>query len=199
VRLRVVAWYDLASTLCYVASRVSARLADTLAEQEIALAWTPLDLAQLLRGYERGVPLAEERRANALRVAAELGVAVRMPAVWHDSRDANAAALLAEAAGRGAAFRERVWSAVFEEGRAMPDADACAALAREVGFPASANEIEEAREVLIERTEEARAALVTGVPTFMLGTWPFGGIQSEETMRRVLERYARKAREGSLA
>ncbi len=198
-RLLVPVWYDFASTLCYVAHRVSLRIAGTLDAQELVLAWTPLDLAQLLRGYERGAPLPEGRRANALRVAQELGVVVRVPALWHDSRDANATALIAGQTGRGAAFRERVWSAVFEAGREAPRAAECAELARELGFSATANEIEQARERLAERTQEARTALVTGVPTFMLGSWPFGGIQTEDTMRRVLERYAQKAREGTLA
>ena len=30
---------------------------------------------------------------------------------------------------------------------------------------------------------------VTGVPTFMLDRWAFGGIQSPETMRSILERW----------
>jgi hypothetical protein len=32
----------------------------------------------------------------------------------------------------------------------------------------------------------------------MLGTWPFGGIQTEDTMKRVLERYVRKLRAGEI-
>ena len=35
----------------------------------------------------------------------------------------------------------------------------------------------------------------TGVPTFMLESWPFGGIQNEETMRSILTRFAVKQRE----
>ena len=39
---------------------------------------------------------------------------------------------------------------------------------------------------------------MSGVPTFMLGAWPFGGIQSDDTMLRVLERFATKARSGDV-
>jgi hypothetical protein len=41
--------------------------------------------------------------------------------------------------------------------------------------------------------------MVTGVPTFMLGRWPFGGIQQQDTMRMVLERFASRCREGTLS
>ena len=39
-----------------------------------------------------------------------------------------------------------------------------------------------------------REELVSGVPTFMLGAWPFGGIQSDARLLHVFERFARKAR-----
>ena len=42
----------------------------------------------------------------------------------------------------------------------------------------------------------ARRANVTGVPTFLLGEWPIGGIQEEAVMRSLLERWAAKARLG---
>jgi predicted DsbA family dithiol-disulfide isomerase len=51
-----------------------------------------------------------------------------------------------------------------------------------------------ASEALGERTREARAAEVIGVPTFMLGRWPFGGIQEECIMRSLLTRWAEKQR-----
>ena len=36
----------------------------------------------------------------------------------------------------------------------------------------------------------ATEANVSGVPTFMLGEWPLGGIQDEQTMQSVFRRYA---------
>ena len=43
---------------------------------------------------------------------------------------------------------------------------------------------------LARLTDEAREAEITGVPTFQLGGWPLGGIQSDETMRAILARWA---------
>ena len=45
----------------------------------------------------------------------------------------------------------------------------------------------------------ARRDAVLVAPTFMLGEWPFGGIQQDDTMRMVLARFARKARERGLS
>ena len=196
VRVRV--HYDFASSLCYVAHRVMQRMHCTLAELGLALEWSPLDLAALVGPYRAGAKVSEPRRENARRVASELGVAVAVPHVWPDTRAANAAAFCAERAGRGATWRERVFTAVFEEGRhSLGDAEVLA-LAREHELAFDARDLARGRRELELRTELAREEQVSGVPTFMLGTWPFGGIQTDDTMRRVLERFARKARTGEL-
>ena len=58
------------------------------------------------------------RRDNALRVARELGVEVRMPTRWMDSRRrASAVALALSGTPRETAWRERILSGVYEEGR----------------------------------------------------------------------------------
>jgi predicted DsbA family dithiol-disulfide isomerase len=196
--LRVLVHYDFASSICYVAHRVMQRMAPFLDELGVALDWSPLDLSRM-GPFRPGARVPEERRANAARVADELGVAVRVPAVWPDARALGTAALLAEARGREASFRERAFSAVFEEGRRPEAAAEVAALGRELGLDLGAEDLAAAREALEARTDAAREAMVTGVPTFMLGSWPFGGIQTEETMRHVLTRFARRARERALA
>jgi predicted DsbA family dithiol-disulfide isomerase len=192
--LRVRVHYDFASTLCYVAHRALERLAAPIAALGVELAWTPLDLARLAGPWRAGAEVDEQRRANAARVAAELGVPVRVPRVWPDGRSLGAAALLAEPLGRGASWRERAFSAVFEEGRLAVGAAEAAGLAAELGLALSREAIEAARAALDAATESAREEQVTGVPTFMLGAWPFGGIQGDDTMLRVLARFAEKAR-----
>ncbi len=197
--LPVRVYYDFASTLCYVAHRALARIAEPIAALGVELRWTPIDLTQLVAWQRAGEPIDELRRQNATRVAEELGVAVRVPRVWPEARALGAAALLAEPLGRGASWRERAFTAVFEEGRSAPDVDEVARLAAEVSLELTPAAIEDALAALERHTEAAREEGVTGVPTFMLGRWPFGGIQSDATMLHVLERFARKAREGSPA
>ncbi len=192
--LQVRVHYDFASTLCYVAHRVLGGMAHELEALGIALCWCPLDLAQLLR-WPRGGRVPDERRANAERVARELGVEVRIPPVWLDSRDALGAALaLAGDPAREAAFRERVWSAVFEEGRDPGAVGTIEALGRDLGLELGSERLSRAREELSVRTLLAAEESVTGVPTLMLDEWPFGGIQTPETTRLVLSRWAARKR-----
>ncbi len=193
--LRVPVHYDFASTVCYVAHRVMDRMAPTLEELGVELAWTPVDLSRMT-GYARGREMPEARRANARRIAADLAVAVEPPPVWMDSRPAGAGALLAARAGRDTTWRERIWTALFEERRDAPGVEEVVALAAELDLAFESDALERAMDELDELTLLALDAQVTGVPTFMLGGWPFGGIQTEDTMAHVLERYARKAREG---
>jgi predicted DsbA family dithiol-disulfide isomerase len=74
------------------------------------------------------------------------------------------------------------------------DAAVALRLARDVSLAIEPGALPAAEEELARRTEAARAEDVTGVPTFMLGRWPFGGIQSEDTLLRVFERFAAKTR-----
>ena len=194
-RLRVPVYYDFASVICYVAHRVMERLAPALEELEIELVWSPLDLARLAP-YRRGGTIPEASRANAARIARELSVPTHIPSVWLDSRPLNSAAIAAEDLGRGESWRERVWTALYQEVRPVEDV---AALARESKIAIDPDAIAEARGELENRTDLAAQDMVTGVPTFMLGRWPFGGIQQQDTMRMVLERFASKSREGTLS
>ncbi len=194
--LPVRVYYDFASTLCYVAHRRLGELAPRIADLGIELVWSPLELSRLL-GYRPGAPIEDARRANAARVAAELEVPVRVPRVWPDVHRLSAAATLAEPLGRGPSWRERAFTAVFEEGIVEADDATVQRLARDIALELSAAALAAAAEPLATACESAREAGVTGVPTFMLGRWPFGGIQSDDTMLHVLERYANKAREAS--
>lgn len=192
-RLRVRVYYDFASTLCYVGYRVMARLQSELDALALDLAWTPLDLVGIT-GWPRGAPVAGPRRDNALRVARELGVDVKMPALWMDSRRAGAIALALAGTPREGAWRERVLSGVYEEGRLLDEPGVLDDFARDLGLELGEFDVAAAHSALAERTREAREAEVTGVPTFMLGPWPIGGIQEESTMKSLLGRWARKQR-----
>ena len=194
-RRRVRVYYDFASTLCYVAHRVFGAMAGELAAIGVALDWQPLDLADLL-GWPRQVEVEPARLANAERVAAEHGVAVRPLRVWPDSRDANAAALVLARGPHTDAYRERVFSAAFEERRELDAPGAVKGFARDLGVELAPRVLARARDELEVRTRLAAEEDVTGVPTLMLDDFPFGGIQSRETTLLVLERWVRRRRSG---
>ncbi|MGH0037679.1 MAG: DsbA family protein [Myxococcota bacterium] len=213
--IAVTLYYDFASSIAYVAHRVMERMGPDLDALGLELRWQAIDLARLA-GWSRGGTIDAVRRQNALRVARELGVELRLPGVWLDSRRVNAAAHLIEDPSRQAAWRERVWSAIFEQGRDVghPDewselagglpelAVSKAPLAGRAG-PTGGDEPSQAGDgaplhsglaALEAATRHAVERGVNGVPTFMLGRWPFGGIQEEDTMRSILGRYVRKLR-----
>ena len=194
--LRVRAYYDFASTLCYVAHRVLADMQPELESLGIELVWTPLDLSNLC-GWPRRAPIAPERLANAERVASEHDVRVSPLRVWPDSRAANALALVLAGEPREAALRERVFSGVFEERRELDAPGVVEGFARDVGVSFDPRRIERALDELEFRTRIAAEEDVTGAPTMMLDDFPFGGIQSRETTYLVLERWVRRRHAGA--
>jgi predicted DsbA family dithiol-disulfide isomerase len=194
--LSVCVYYDFASSLCYVAHRVMERLAGDLADLAVELTWRPLDLTRIT-GWPRGAPVLGYRRDNALRVARELAVSVRLPTRWMDSRAPNAVAAALVGTEREPAWRERVFSAIHEQGRCLDEAGALEPLARDLGLDLGDLAGPRGSDALEMEIERARAAQVTGVPTFMLGAWPVGGIQEDSVMRSLLGRWAAKTRSRS--
>ena len=194
--LKIPLYYDFASSLCYVTHRVLERMAEDLFMLNLDFEWKPIDLAQLL-GWRRGVPIPADRARNVQRVCRELEVSLQMPTTWQDSRPAAAIAI---AMGRGSqeqAFRERVFQAVYAEGRFDALGPGIESLLPQTGSRPTTEQLADAESELQRLTGEARELMVTGVPTFMLETWPFGGIQTPATMLSILRRFASKQRESA--
>ncbi len=189
--------YDFASSLCYVAHRVLGRMGEFLSENSLELSWTPIDLAALM-GWRRGAPTDSHRLEEVRGIATALGVPIRIPEYWLDSRAlASVAIRLEEHPAREATWRERVFSAIYEEGRRPESSADVEGLLHDLDVSSPQRENDGEGQALQRRTARAREQSVTGVPTFMLGEWPFGGIQDESTMRSVLERWARRQRLGN--
>ena len=93
---------------------------------------------------------------------------------------------------REVAWRERVWTAIYEQGRDPGDATTVEALATDFALEIDEIVSNPDGDGLIAATEDARALGVTGVPTFMLDRWPFGGVQEEATLRSLFQRFVRK-------
>ena len=185
----VVIHYDFASSLCYVAHRVMERMGSVLEELGLELRWRPLDLT-MLSHWRRGDEMSELARSNTARVARELDVPLRIPGRWMDSRAAMAVALRLGGSEREPTWRERVWSAVYEEGLDLDEERTVERLAQELDLDLDSLLDARALEAVEVETLLATEANVSGVPTFMLGEWPLGGIQDEQTMRAVFRRYA---------
>ena len=156
-----------------------------LAELGVRLSWQPIDLCRIT-GWPRGVVIEGAARDNALRVAREFAVKVRMPARWLDSRPAHALAIVLGDSPRGEAWRERIWSAVFEECRDIGDPAELERLARDLDLELPAELFPAA---LSAETETARELGVSGAPVFLLDRYPFPGIQERTVMRATIRRW----------
>jgi 2-hydroxychromene-2-carboxylate isomerase len=188
---RVPVYYDFASSLCHVAHRVMERIQPEIAALGIALEWRPVDLTRMT-GWRRGDPVVGVRRENALRVAKELEVPLTMPERWMDSRRAGAVAIGLRGLPAESAWREAVFARVYEEGREVDEPGELERLAASADLDLRELASPRALERLEVETLLAIEAQVTGVPTFMFGEWPLGGIQEEATMRSLFGRYARR-------
>jgi predicted DsbA family dithiol-disulfide isomerase len=94
------------------------------------------------------------------------------------------------------AWRERVWSAVFEEGRDVGAERELERLGTDLAIDAAALAGGPTAERLITATDTAAERGVSGVPTFDVG-FPLGGIHDPATMRMLLERCVSKLTERS--
>jgi predicted DsbA family dithiol-disulfide isomerase len=193
--LTVPIHYDFASSLCYVTHRVMERIMPRFCGGEdtpaIEFVWTPIDLAALLN-WKRGATVDPARMENVERVVRELAVPTQIPRTWLDSRTAMAAAITLSDAPREAAWRERVFTAIFEEGRSCDTPGEVQRWAADLGLTFSEAALDAGLEELERRTRAAAERMVTGVPTFMLAEWPMGGIQDDETMVSLINRFARR-------
>ncbi len=199
--IRVPVHYDFASSLCYVAHRVLERLAGFLDEAGLALDWTPVDLSRLM-GWRPGAKILPHRLEDVRQIAAHMEVPIRIPDRWQDSRRISAMALAIAAKDRSdgtcrePAFRERVFTAVYELGGRCDEVGLDERITRDMGLEIEEDSVLRGADRLEELTLAAARSQVAGVPTFMLGEFPFGGIQEEATMRSVLGRFADKQRRG---
>ncbi len=197
--VEIVVYYDFASSLCHVGHRVMSRMAPLIDELGIELVWIPIDLSTLL-GWRRGHPVASDRRDHVRGIADVLGVPVQIPTRWLDSRAWHGLTLHQLATDRATGsraeptLRERVFTRVFDEGRPREGLEAALEMAEEFGLRCSEGELEVALDALDAWTHHAADQAVTGVPTFMLDSWPFGGIQEDATMESIFRRWAKKVR-----
>lgn len=137
-------------------------------------------------------------RIGAMGAAA--GVEMKAPATLANSMLALQAGEFAAEAGVAEAFEDRVFRAYFSEGRNIGKRDVLLDLGAEVGLdPAALGEALDSGKYAMRIKNHAQAAGqlgISGVPTFLIGDWPLVGAQSEDVMRRVLQRATELANAG---
>jgi predicted DsbA family dithiol-disulfide isomerase len=185
-------YYDFASTLCYVAHRVLDRVEDDVAALGVTLEWRPIDLT-MAAPWDRGDSFRPDVRAAVRNTGLTLGIDVEMPDPWLDSRPASHVALHIESAQDEARWRHAVFDTFFEK-RTFELTPDLLRLARDLGIGVIPNAVQGFGRVE-ESTREAIAFGLTGVPTFLLDNWMFGGVYDDELMVSILRQLATQYRE----
>src|SRR5688572_19425674 len=172
-------YYDFASTLCYVAHRVLSRVEDDVAALGVVLEWRPIDLT-MAAPWDRGDSFRPDVRAAVRNTGLTLGIDVEMPDPWLDSRPAAHVALCTQNPEDEARWRHAVFDTFFEK-RTFELTPDLVRLARNLGIETIPNEVQGFGRVE-ECTQEAIAFGLTGVPTFLLDNWMFGGVYDDDLM-----------------
>ena len=183
VTIRV--YYDFASTLCYVAHRVMCRIEQEIGELGVVLEWRPIDLT-MAAPWDRGDSFRPDIRAAVRNTGLALGIDVEMPDPWLDSRPASQVALSLRTPADEARWRRAVFDTFFDRKtpRLTPD---LVRLARDLTGLESIPDEAQGFDRVEECTREAIALGVTGVPSFLLDNWLFGGVYDDELMVSILQ------------
>jgi predicted DsbA family dithiol-disulfide isomerase len=191
VTIRV--YYDFASTLCYVTHRVMSRIEQEIRELGVELEWRPIDLT-MAAPWDRGDSFRPDVRAAVHNTGLALGIDVQMPDPWLDSRPASQVALSLRTPADEARWRCAVFDTFFDRKtpRLTPD---LLRLARDLTGVEAIPDQTQGYDRVEECTREAIALGVTGVPSFLLDNWLFGGVYDDELMVSILRQLSTQYRE----
>ena len=194
--VKIPLYYDYASSLSYVAKRVMQQLDGQL---EIDLLWKGVQIARRHKGWKNGEMIGDEVKGKIVRISRDTGVPLRIPAKWLDSSYALQGAEFAKDHNLFPEYHEAVFAAAFEKSKDIGELTTLLGIAEQVGLSGTALESALLSGNLTKRvddTEQQAATFgVVGYPTFMLGEFSLIGIQPAETMRLLIQRYVKKARE----
>jgi predicted DsbA family dithiol-disulfide isomerase len=133
-------------------------------------------------------------------MGAAVGLEMKSPRILANSLPALQASEFAAEAGAAEAFEDRVFRAYFSEGLNIGKRDVLLDLGAEVGLDRAAlGEALDSGKYAMRIKNNAMSASqkgVSGVPTLLIGDWPLVGAQSEDVMRRVLQRATELANAG---
>jgi predicted DsbA family dithiol-disulfide isomerase len=200
----ITIYSDYVCPFCYL-GRVSLREYQGERETELDVDWHPFDLRAQKRGPDGEIDhdvddgkdeeYFEEAKKNVERLKEEYGADEMQLDLSRetDSLDAQVASLYVkrEHPESWLDFDERVFEALWEEGRDIGDVDVLADVADDAGLDPeevrTAVGDDENRERVREKFREAREHGVTGVPTFAYDGYAARGAVPPSQLRRLVE------------
>jgi len=190
MRVVIPIFFDYASSLCYIAWRITGQLRSELPIEPL---WKGVPITLRDRRVHPGRELVPADKAKVASVSAETGIAVDPPPRWLDSTAALQGAELARRAGAFDAYHDAVFRAAFESRLDIGRLDVLADAAERAGMDPAGFRADIESSTMVERLNqhkrEADEFSAIGYPTFLLGDFPLIGIQPVETMRLLLKRF----------
>jgi predicted DsbA family dithiol-disulfide isomerase len=200
--LKVVMFSDFVCPFCYIGFKT---LRDLKSEFDFQYEWRGFQIhpewpaegipaQQAAPAADRGARRALWERITMLADA--IGLVMKPPTVFTNSRLALEAAEFARELGRDEDFAARVYRAYFQEDANIGDRVVVAELAAAVGIArAQLDAALESGKYSLKLKNNALAAHqrgVSGVPTFIINGFPLVGAQSTDVMRQVMKRAAER-------
>jgi predicted DsbA family dithiol-disulfide isomerase len=172
-QIRVDVWSDYVCPFCYLELPAIQRLQQNFGSQ-VKVIWRAFELRPDPKPTldPDGEYLHTTWNRSVYPMAAERGMALKLPPVQPRSRLALEAAAFAGSHGRFAAMHEALFRGFFEQGRDIGDVDVLCALAREAGVDTDGlkQALHDGRHTaeVLDDQRLAHALGVTGVPLMLL-------------------------------
>jgi predicted DsbA family dithiol-disulfide isomerase len=199
----VAVYSDYVCPFCYL-GRASLREYQSTREQPLAIDWRPFDLRAQQRGPDGEIDESiddgkdesyyEQARQNVQRLQRSYDVEMDLEVAKNvDSLPTQRASLFVQQTypEQWLVFDEAILDALWQDGRDIGQPDVLGDLAEDVGLDGSeihaALTDETVHDQLIEAFEAARAAGISGVPTFVFDGHVARGAVPPEQLQRLVE------------
>src|SRR5262245_16344516 len=191
--LKIKVYSDYVCPFCYLAEFP---LREAIRGKDVEVEWMPFELrpspSPTLR--PEGDYLQRAWRQSVYPLARRMGVEIHLPPVSPQPHTHLAweGFQFAREHGKGGEYNHRVLEAFFVQGQDIGGVDVLTRLAGEVGLDEQgfrqAFVSRKYREAHQSALRQAHEAGVDAVPAFVVGRFVLTGLQSEETLRRAIER-----------
>lgn len=199
-KVPVTLFSDYVCPFCYVAKERAAQLEEAYG---IEVVWKAFELRSLAPGkglpaemHHNGDPNLKHVGKMARTCAEDVCLPIGDHVVYSNSRMAFELGALAEDHNQGRQYRDALFQAYFVDKRDIGERDVLLDIAQTADLPGA-----DASRCLDDRTHsaridaelaEARDFGITGVPTFVIGSFPVVGAQPIESLRFVYDKLAKK-------
>ena len=193
----VPVYFDYASSLCYIAWRIAAKLT---VEVDVEMRWHPVHIAAQHPGWSgRAASLVETRVPKSSAWRRRRQSRYVYPKHWLDSRAALEGVLFAEEHGCATAYHREVFAAAYEREEDIGDRAVLVRAAANAGLPIgrfmeSVATRRGASSLALIR-EEAQQLGVVGVSDLPAWRVSSRGIQPYETMKLLVARHVERTRD----